>query len=170
MFTFCFALLITEIYSRCMYCQNIGETQFWGSRRETVSPILCESPDEIKGFVVAMEALLCLYAPWRKRWSFWCLPQTPGRSSGRPHLIPDSDRCPESLSSSPASPSVYLALPLQCGNPWRRDGEEGRTEMKGGKWREGNGGRKMEGGKWREKMEGGKGRVEERKREKEGYK
>ena len=42
--------------------------------------------------------------------------------------------------------------------------------MKGGKWREGNGGRKMEGGKWREKMEGGKGRVEERKREKEGYK
>ena len=42
--------------------------------------------------------------------------------------------------------------------------------MKGGKWREGNGGRKMEGGKWREKMEGGKGRVEEREREKEGYK
>ena len=44
-------------------------------------------------------------------------------------------------------------------------GENGGREMEGGKWREGNGGRK-----WREKMEGGKGRVEEREREKEGYK
>lgn len=58
MFKFSFALLITEV-DACIVKISVNPNF------EVVEekPFLPESPDEIKGFVVVMEALLCLYAP-----------------------------------------------------------------------------------------------------------